>query len=84
MLSLAIAAIVAAWLPFSVFYMNALNKRAAPISLVSRPHSGSGTVRVITTTSGATRLVAANGPTPVANGAALASVAPTSVTTRAS
>ena len=34
-LSLAIAAIVAAWLPFSVLYAEALNKRPAPIVITT-------------------------------------------------
>ncbi len=49
-LSIAIAALVAAWLPFSVMYVEALNKRAAvPATVVT---SKSGRPVVITRTSG--------------------------------
>ena len=53
--SLAIAAIVAAWLPFSVFYVSALNKRATTVTAISAPHATAGTTRLVTTASGATR-----------------------------
>jgi hypothetical protein len=50
-LSIAVAALVAAWLPFSVMYLDALNKRAAvPASLVA---ARSGRAVAITRTSGA-------------------------------
>jgi hypothetical protein len=62
-LSLAIAALVAAWLPFSVLYVTALNKRGTPVTAISTPHSTGGTARVVTTASGAKQLVAGNGPT---------------------
>lgn len=61
-LSLAVAAVVAAWLPFSVLYVTALDHRPAALSAISLPHS-TRTTRVITTSSGATRVVAANGST---------------------
>ena len=60
-LSLAIAAIVVAWLPFSVFYVSALNKRVTAVTAISAPHSTAGTTRVVTTASGATRAVSASG-----------------------
>jgi hypothetical protein len=58
-----VAAIVAAWLPFSVMYVSAVNKQAVPPAVISAPHSGAGATRVVTTASGATRVVPANGPT---------------------
>ena len=72
-LSLAIAAIVAAWLPFTVMYVTALHKHPATVSAISAPGATSSPTRVITTASGATRVVAVNGapaaqafaPTPV-------------------
>jgi len=76
-LSLGIAAVVAAWLPFSMFYITALNKRVTNVSAISAPHSTTGT-RVVTTASGATQLVAANSSTGATAGT------PTPVTTRAS
>jgi cytoskeletal protein RodZ len=60
-LSLGIAAIVAAWLPFSVFYVSALNKRATTVTAVSAPHSTAGATRLVTTASGATRPVSVSG-----------------------
>ena len=36
-LSLVIAAVVAAWLPFSMFYITALNKRVTNVSAISAP-----------------------------------------------
>jgi hypothetical protein len=68
-LSLAVAAVVAAWLPFSVLYVNALSNRAATVSAVYAPRAGSGapTRQVVTTASG--RVVpssATAGSTPVA------------------
>lgn len=77
-LSLGIAAVVAAWLPFSMFYITALNKRGTNVSAISASHSTTGTARVVTTASGATRLVAANSSTGATAGT------PTPVTTRAS
>jgi cytoskeletal protein RodZ len=65
-LSLGIAAVVAVWLPFSMFYITAVNKRATPVSMISAPHSTTGTTRVVTTTSGATQVVSAS----ASNGAA--------------
>jgi hypothetical protein len=49
-LSIAVAALVAAWLPFSVMYIDALNKRAAVLATVVT--SKSGRAVVITKTSG--------------------------------
>jgi ethanolamine utilization microcompartment shell protein EutL len=73
-LSLAIAAVVAAWLPFSMLYVTALNKHVTGVSAISAPPSTTGTTRLVTTASGATQLVAANsstgaavkGPAPIA------------------
>jgi hypothetical protein len=49
-LGIAVAALVAAWLPFSVMYIDAMSKRAAvPATVVS---SKSGRTVVITRTSG--------------------------------
>ena len=62
-LSLAIAAVVAAWLPFSMFYITAVNKQATPVSAISAPHSTTGTTRVVTTSSGATQVVSASAGT---------------------
>ena len=62
-LSLAIATVVAAWLPFSVFYITALNKRVTRVSAISAPPSTIGTTRLVTTASGATQMVAANSAT---------------------
>lgn len=62
-LSLAIAAVVAAWLPFSVFYIAALNKRVTSVSAIIASPSTTGTTRLVTTASGATQLVAANSAT---------------------
>ncbi len=42
-LSLGIAAIVAAWLPFSVLYIDALSKRAATVNSTSTLHAASAT-----------------------------------------
>ena len=61
MLSLAIAAVVAAWLPFTVMYVTALHKRPATVTAISAPGATRSTTRVITTASGATRVVAVNG-----------------------
>ena len=77
-LSLAVAAVVAAWLPFSVLYVTALHHRPAAVSAISLPHPTSRTTRVITTSSGATRVVAANGP------AATPAITAAPVTTRES
>jgi hypothetical protein len=75
-LSLAVAAIVAACLPFSVMYVTALHKRPATVTAISAPGATKSTTRVITTASGATRVVAVNGtPAPQAFG-------PTPVVTR--
>ncbi len=70
-LSLGVAAVVAAWLPFSVMYITALNRHATPVIAVSTPHNG-GATRVVTTASGATKVVAA--------GSSTASTAPAAVT----
>ncbi len=39
-LSLAIAAIAATWLPFSVLYINALSKRPAAVTALAAPAAG--------------------------------------------
>lgn len=78
MLSLAIAALVAAWLPFSMLYVTALNKRNTPIALVSTPRASGGPARVITSASGARQLVAGNGST------AGTVITPAPITTRGS
>ena len=59
-LSLAIAAVIAAWLPFTMMYVTALHKRPATVTAVSVPGSTRSTARVITTASGATRVIPAN------------------------
>ncbi|MGZ4198420.1 MAG: hypothetical protein ACXVVQ_07295 [Solirubrobacteraceae bacterium] len=72
-LSLAVAAVVAAGLPFTVMYVTALHKRPATVTAISAPGTTRSTTRVITTASGATRVIAVNGspgaqaivPTPV-------------------
>ena len=75
---LALAAIVAAWLPFSMFYVAALDKRPTTVTAITAPHPSAGTPRVVTTASGATRLVS----TPT--GATVTHSAPTPVVTRTS
>jgi hypothetical protein len=77
-LGLALAAIVAAWLPFSMFYVAALDKRATTVTAITAPHASAGTPRVVTTASGATRLVSTG------TGATVAHSAPTPVVTRTS
>ncbi len=64
-LSLGIAAVVAAWLPFSVLYVSALSNRAATVSAVSAPRAGSGapTRQVVTTASGRVVSTSATVPT---------------------
>ena len=59
-LSLAIAAVIAAALPFSAMYVTALHKRPANVTAISLPASSQRTARVITTASGATRVIAAS------------------------
>lgn len=75
-LSLGVAAIVAAWLPFSVMYVSALHRPPAAVTTVTAAsHGGShGATRLVTTASGATRVVSstANGT----GGAGAAAVAP--------
>ena len=78
-LSLGVAAIVAAWLPFSVMYIGAVNKQATHMAAITAQHPGSAATRVITTASGATRVLAANSATAPSAAAAL-----TPVTTRVS
>jgi hypothetical protein len=56
-LGLAVAALLAASLPFSVLYATAVNVRQTPITVVGAPHASSGATRVVTTASGATRVV---------------------------
>jgi hypothetical protein len=75
-LSLAIAAVVAAWLPFTVMYVTALHKPPASVAAISAPGATRSTTRVITTASGATRLVTVNG-TPAGQ-----AIVPTPVVTR--
>ena len=76
-LSLGVAAIVAAWLPFSVIYISALNRHATPVVAVSAARNG-GATRVVTTASGATRVVSAGGS---ASSTAPAAVTPVSTHT---
>jgi hypothetical protein len=72
-LSLAVAAMIAAALPFSAMYVTALHKRPANVTAISLPALSGNTARVITTASGTTRVVPASGspgvpatfPTPV-------------------
>jgi hypothetical protein len=78
-LALGAAAIIAAWLPFSVMYSNAVNTQATPVIAISAHHTGGGATRVVTTASGATRVIPANGAT-----APGATSAPTPVTTHVS
>lgn len=78
-LSLGAAAIVAAWLPFSVMYIDAVNKQATPVAAITAPHSSGGATRLVTTASGATRVVPASSPT-----SPTAIAGPSSVTTNAS
>jgi hypothetical protein len=83
-LSLAAAAIVAASLPFSVVYVDALSKHSAGVGTTRIVHSASGQRRVTvisTRTSGS--LATTSGVTPAAAGPAT-STSPVSVTTRSS
>jgi len=57
-LSVAVAALVAAWLPFSLFYIDALSKHAASVATPSLSAS-------TTTTSKAPAVQTAQSPTPV-------------------
>ena len=82
-LSLGVAAVVAAWLPFSMFYITAVNKRATPVSAISAPHSTTGTTRVVTTASGATQVVSASASTGAASTGTRAAT-PIPVSTRTS
>ena len=82
-LSLGIAAVVAAWLPFSMFYITAVNKRATPVSAISAPHSTTGKIRVVTTASGATQVVSASASTGAASAGTRAAT-PIPVSTRTS
>jgi hypothetical protein len=68
-LSLGIAAVVAAWLPFSVLYVSALSNRAATVSAVYAPRAAGGAParQLVTTASGRVVPVSASvGSTPVA------------------
>jgi hypothetical protein len=78
-LGLAVAALVAASLPFSVLYATAVNVRPTPVAVIGAPHASGGTTRVVTTASGATRVVPA---TASAGATATQSAAP--ITTRVS
>jgi hypothetical protein len=79
-LGLALAAVVAAWLPFSVFYFNALSKRVTSVPALSVPYSHATTTHLVTTASGATRVVASNSASPASATAGVV----TPVTTRVS
>jgi hypothetical protein len=57
-LRLAAVAIVAAWLPFAAFYFSALSKRVTSVTPITVPYSSPSTTRVVTTTSGTTRVLA--------------------------
>jgi hypothetical protein len=76
-LSLGAAVIIAAGLPFLVIYISAVNKPATPVLAISAHHPGRGTTRVVTTASGATRVIPASSAT-----APGATAAPTPVMTR--
>lgn len=76
-LSVAVAAVFAACLPFSIFYISALQHRAAIVTTVAAPGAG-GHTRLVTTTSGAHQTIAATGSTAGAQGS------PAPVTTRVS
>lgn len=78
MLGLGIAALVAAWLPFSVMYVSALHHPPAAITAVGAPRGGT---RIVTTASGASRVVASS---PNHGGSATAAAAPAPVSTHAS
>ena len=81
-LSLGIAAVVAAWLPFSMFYITAVNQRATPVSAISAPHSTVGKTRVVTTASGATQVVSPSASTgPGSTGTRAATPIPVSTQT---
>jgi hypothetical protein len=56
-LRLAAVAIVAAWLPFAVFYLSALSKRITSVTPITVPYSSPSTTRVVTTSSGTTRVL---------------------------
>ena len=79
-LSLCAAAIVAAWLPFSALYINALNKHAAAIGAARIVHTSPGHAPVVVTTTASGRVVSS---ATTASGSAVAS-APVTVSTRAS
>jgi hypothetical protein len=74
-----VAAIVAAFLPFSMMYLSAANTPTVPPVAIGAPNSHAGVTRVVTTASGATRVVPVNGPT-----SSTAVAAPTPVSTHAS
>jgi hypothetical protein len=76
-LSLAVAAVFAACLPFSIFYIGALQHRGAIVTTVAAP-GGGGHTRLVTTTSGARQKIAATGSAAAAPGS------PAPVTTRVS
>jgi hypothetical protein len=76
-LSLAVAALLAACLPFSILYVDAVQHRAAGMANVAAPYGG-GHTRLVTTTSGGTRTIAASGSSAAPQGS------PTPVTTRGS
>jgi hypothetical protein len=59
-LSLAIAAVIAASLPFTMIYVTALHNRPVTVTAVSAHGSARSAARVITTASGATRVIPAN------------------------
>jgi hypothetical protein len=83
-LGLALAAIVAAWLPFSMFYVAALDKRPTAVAAITTPHSSAGTPRVVTTASGATRLVSTRTPSATGAPATVTPSAASPLLTRAS
>ena len=76
-LSLAIAALVAAWLPFTVFYVTALSHKPAPQAASVTYNHGQ---RVITTRTSGGQTV----PTVIGTGGQVAQPAQTPVTTRVS
>jgi hypothetical protein len=76
-LSVTVAAVFAACLPFSIFYIGALQHRAAIVTTVAAP-GGGGHTRLVTTTSGARQTIASTGSTAAAPGS------PAPVTSRVS
>lgn len=56
-LSLAVAALVAAWLPFSALYITALNHPTPATRTIRTVHGNGGTTRIVTSASGRTSVI---------------------------